>query len=84
MHNACIMSTTITIRDVPDETHAELVARAAYAGKSLQEYLRGELIDLSSRPDVGALMARVRERKAAYHTRLSSEEILEYRDADRK
>ena len=34
------MSVAITIRDVPDETRDELAARAARAGKSLQEYLR--------------------------------------------
>ena len=42
MQNACMPS--ITIRNVPDETHEELAARAAASGKSLQEYLRAELI----------------------------------------
>jgi plasmid stability protein len=35
---------TIQVRDVPDDVHAELRTRAAAAGMSLQEYLRGELI----------------------------------------
>ena len=37
--------TSITIRDVPEETRDELAARAALAGRSLQEYLRLLLID---------------------------------------
>ena len=40
------MAVSVTIRDVPDETRAELAARAARAGQSLQEYLRGQLIEL--------------------------------------
>jgi plasmid stability protein len=34
------MSTSITIRDVPQKTRDELAARAALTGRSLQEYLR--------------------------------------------
>ncbi len=52
------MSTSITIRNVPDDTHAELVARAALSGQSLQEYLRGHLIQLTSKPDMKVLMAQ--------------------------
>jgi plasmid stability protein len=38
-HNAA-MPTSVTIRNVPDETRNELAARAALTGRSLQEYLR--------------------------------------------
>jgi hypothetical protein len=38
------MTTSITIRDVPDETRDELAARAALSGRSLQEYLRARLV----------------------------------------
>lgn len=34
----------VTVRDVPDEVRDELAARAARAGKSLQEYLRALLV----------------------------------------
>lgn len=37
------MSKTIQVRDVPDEIHAELRARAAAAGTSLSDYVLGEL-----------------------------------------
>jgi plasmid stability protein len=42
---------SITIRDVPEDTRDELAARAAGSGRSLQEYLRHELIELARRPD---------------------------------
>jgi plasmid stability protein len=73
----------ITIRDVPDETRDELAARAALGGRSLQEYLRLQLIELARRPDPDALLARVRERKRRTGSRLSVSSILAHRDADR-
>jgi len=45
------MSTSITIRDVPDETRDELAARAALTGRSLQEYLRTRLVELARWPE---------------------------------
>lgn len=77
------MPTSITIRDVPDETRDELAARAARTGRSLQEYLRGEMIALARKPDIETLLARVRERKRATGSKLSPEKILSNRDADR-
>ena len=76
--------TSITIRNVPDETRDELAARAARSGRSLQEYLRGELIDLARRPNAAALMQRVRERKQRSASHLSANAILAHRDADRR
>jgi antitoxin FitA len=74
----------ITIRDVPDETRDELAARAALSGRSLQEYLRAQLIELARRPDAEALMARVRDRKRRTGSTLSISSILEHRDTDRR
>ncbi|HWJ96648.1 MAG TPA: hypothetical protein VNQ33_00730 [Acidimicrobiales bacterium] len=74
----------ITVRDVPDETRDELAARAARSGRSLQEYLRLELIELARRPEMEAVLARVRQRKRATGTKFSAEEIIELRDADRR
>ena len=78
------MPVAITIRDVPDDTRDELAARAARSGRSLQEYLRGELIALARRADAEALLARVRERKRTTGTRLAAKTILQHRDADRR
>lgn len=75
---------SITVRDVPDDTRDELAARAARSGRSLQEYLRAELIALAERPDVDTLMARARERTARTGSRLPAASILAHRDADRR
>ena len=78
------MPTSITIRNVPDRTRNELAARAARSGRSLQEFLRRELIALADKPDMESLLARIAERKEVSQTRLSSEDILAYREEDRK
>jgi antitoxin FitA len=76
------MAKSITIRDVPGQTRDELAARAASSGRSLQEYLRAQLIDLARRPDPGVVFARVRERKASTKSTLSRERILSHRAVD--
>jgi len=80
----CCMTTSITVRDVPDETRDELAARAALTGRSLQEYLRARLVELAASPDAEALVARIRTRKAATGTSLSAKRILAHRDAGRR
>jgi plasmid stability protein len=78
------MPTAITVRDVPDDIRDELAARAALVGRSLQEYVRSQLIELARRPDAEALLSRVRERKQRTGSRLSADAILAHRDADRR
>ena len=78
------MSVQITIRGVPEKVRDELAARAALQGRSMQEFLRSELQRLASRPSVDAWLQQVRRRKRAAQTRISSEEILTSRDADRR
>jgi antitoxin FitA len=78
------MSVAITIRDVPDDVRDEFAARAARAGKSLQEYLRGMLVDSAARPPVEDVIARARARVDATGVRVDAESILAARDADRR
>ena len=78
------MPRSITIRDVPDETGAELASRAALSGRSLQEYLRARLIEMAERPDPESWLARVRAHKTISGSRISPDEILALRDADRR
>jgi len=59
------MGVQITIRDVPETVRDELAARAARAGQSMQEFLRGELERLAARPSVEGWLAQVCERKRA-------------------
>ena len=78
------MTVQITIRGVREEVRDELAARAALRGQSMQEYLRGELEQLASKPSVEAWLERVQERKAAYGTQVTAADILETRNRDRE
>lgn len=78
------MATSITIRNVPDETRDELAARAARSGRSLQEYLRAEMIEIARKTDIKDLLSRVEARKKASRSMLSPEKIIEHRDAGRR
>ncbi|WP_141003909.1 FitA-like ribbon-helix-helix domain-containing protein [Nocardioides humi] len=74
---------SITIRDVPDETRAELAARAARSGQSMQEFLRARLVELAETPDPQDVLDRIRRHKAAFGQGLSVEQILVTKGADR-
>lgn len=78
------MAVAMTIRDVPDEVRDELASRAARAGKSLQEYVRGMLIDTASRPPVDDVIARARARVGVTGAQVDASAILAARDADRR
>ena len=83
MQNACV-AISVTIRDIPEKTRDELAARAARTGRSLQEYLRSQMIELARRPDAEALLEQMRARKARLGTRLSAARILGHKDSERK
>lgn len=74
----------ITVRDVPTEVRDELAVRAARAGKSLQEYLRGFLIDAAAKPTAADVIARARARVSVTGAHVDVEAILAARDADRR
>ncbi|HEX7211283.1 MAG TPA: hypothetical protein VF241_10215 [Propionibacteriaceae bacterium] len=78
------MSVAITIRDVPNAVRDELAARAARAGKSLQEYLRGMLVESASEPTLDDVIARARSRVDATGVRVNADSILAARDADQR
>jgi plasmid stability protein len=78
------MGVAITVRDVPVEVRDELAARAARSGKSLQEYLRGFLIEVVAKPAVGDVIARARARVSATGAEVDPNAILAARDADRR
>jgi hypothetical protein len=83
MQNAS-MTIQITIRNVPEEVRDKLASRAALQRQSMQEYLRGELERIASRPSLDSWLQTVRERKAAGGTRIPAKKIVKARDADRK
>jgi antitoxin FitA len=78
------MAIQITIRDVPEKVRDELAARAALQGKSMQEYLRAELERLARKPSVETWLERVRKRKRASQSRVSTRRILEVLDEGRR
>lgn len=76
--------TAITIRNVPQEVRDELAARAGRSGRSLQEYVRGMLVETASRPTLDDVLDRAAARVAAAGTRLSVDEIVGAVHADRR
>lgn len=80
--NACMAS--ITIRDVPEATRNELAARAARSGRSMQEYLRNQLVRLAEQPEPEEVLARIRRRKAATGAGPTTEDILAHKDVDHR
>ena len=78
------MGVAVTIRDVPEPVRDELAARAARAGQSLQEYLRGRLIEETSKPQPADVLDRARARVRVTGSRVDAEAILSARDADRR
>lgn len=74
----------VTIRGLPDDVRDELAARAARAGQSLQEYLRGLLVTVAAKPTVDEVLARARTRAAVTGAHLDPAVTLRARDADRQ
>jgi antitoxin FitA len=58
------MGILLQVRDVPEDVHGTLKARAAMAGVSLSEYVRGVLARTASRPTPAELASRVQARGA--------------------
>jgi len=54
--------TSLQIRNLPDDVHRTLKARAALAGQSLSEYPQAELVRSAERPTRQEIMDRIRAR----------------------
>lgn len=67
------MGKTLQIRDVPDDIHRALKARAAAADKSLSDYLLTELTRVAERPPIADVLARATARSGG----ASREDILD-------
>ena len=53
----------VLVRDVPEDVHAALQARAERRGQSLQQYLSGELRRLAERPGLEEVLDRIDRRE---------------------
>jgi antitoxin FitA len=54
------MGVLIQVRDVPEEVHRVLKARAAEEGMSLSEFVRRELARVATRPTQAELLRRIK------------------------
>jgi antitoxin FitA len=57
------MHKAIQIRDVPEDVHRRLKARAAREGRTLSELLRLELEEIANRPSLEEILDRIKSRE---------------------
>jgi plasmid stability protein len=85
MRNTCAnvanMSVMIQIRNVPEDLHRRLKARAAMAGMSLSDYLLKEIREVAERPTVEELRARLACRRGTTLSISPAEMIRAERDS---
>jgi plasmid stability protein len=75
------MSKMIQVRDVPDEVHRTLKARAAREGMSLSDYIKSELERVAGRPSMREWLDLTRQVKPIPAKRSSAQVIRELRDS---
>jgi len=56
------MAKTIQVRDVPDDVHRRLKARAAEERLSLSELVRAEIVEIARRPTMAEMLDRLASR----------------------
>ncbi|MDQ6910210.1 MAG: hypothetical protein M3Z84_05420 [Actinomycetota bacterium] len=71
----------VQIRNVPDEVHRQLKARAAMEGQSLSDFALGELRRSLERPTRRELISRVQARERAVVSERSVDVVRAERDA---
>lgn len=71
----------VQIRDVPDEVHRTLRARAAAAGLSLSDYLLAEVTRIAQRPPVAEVLARAGARSGGVPHSVVAEAIRAERES---
>ena len=71
----------LQIRNVPDDVHRQLKARAALAGQSLSEFALAELRKTLEKPTRAEILARIASRAPAD---LSPDDVVEGIRADRE
>lgn len=75
------MSKMIQIRDVPEELHGTLKARAAQEGMSLSDYLKRELQRTVARPTMREWLERASRLKPVAASKSSAQMIREVRES---
>lgn len=78
--NYALCMTSLQIRNVPDDLHRRLKARAALEGQSLSEYALGELRRAMQRPTRRELMERIAAFERITVTESAAEAVRAERD----
>jgi len=74
------MGKMIQLRNVPDDLHRKLKARAAMAGKSLSDYLLDQIRAAAERPTHEELIARLASRSPVIAEISSADMLREERE----
>ena len=74
------MSKMIQVRDVPEEVHSTLKARAAREGMSLSDFIKKELERTAERPTMREWLERTRQAKPISVQRSAAQVLRELRD----
>jgi plasmid stability protein len=75
------MSKMIQVRDVPEQVHGTLKARAAREGMSLSDFIKRELERIAERPSLREWLDRAEQAKRIPMKRSAAEVIREMREA---
>ena len=76
-----ISMSMIQIRNVPEELHRELKARAARAGMTLSDFLLDVIRKAAERPEPDELLRRLRERSRVYLSESPADAVRAEREA---
>jgi plasmid stability protein len=71
----------IQIRNVPENLHRDLKARAARAGMTLSDYLLGLIRKAAERPEPDVLLMRLRELAPVYPSESPADAVRAEREA---
>jgi antitoxin FitA len=74
--------TTIQVRNVPDDVHRALRARAAASGVSLSDFALGELERVAQHSPVAELLGRARARAGGAESAAIAAAVRSGRDRD--
>jgi plasmid stability protein len=74
------MSKMIQVRDVPDQIHNALKARAAGEGMSLSDFLKKELERVAERPSMREWLDRTQLARPIRKSRSAAQIVRELRD----
>jgi len=75
------MSKMIQVRDVPEEVHSTLKARAAREGMSLSDFIKRELERTAERPTMREWLERTQRAKPIPTKQSAAQVVRQLRDA---